>query len=61
VEALVIAHQRLENGQVLGDDRCDSLPVAVSAMANEAAPVLGSGVRRRENGMILIIGFRKRF
>jgi hypothetical protein len=27
----------------------------------EAAPVLGSGVQRRENGMILIIGFRKRF
>jgi len=27
----------------------------------EAAPALGSGVRRRENGMILIIGFRKRF
>jgi hypothetical protein len=27
----------------------------------EAAPVLGSGVQRRENGMILIIGFSKRF
>jgi hypothetical protein len=35
--------------------------VAVSLWPIEAAPVLGFGVRRRENGMILIIGFRKRF
>ncbi len=49
------------------DLACEQLGVAVrypgpsQLWPIEAAPVLGSGVRRRENGMILIIGFRKRF